>query len=1094
MEESERLRREIRRLQGLIDSHRSAHGDAPRPPSWGNPRQPPFGRRGPFAGGYPPQPPRDFRQGRSWRKKYSLVNQPPPREAGNVGTSRVFGGGGAEGRAAPAPAAAPERHVDLTRDGNIVVGIQVTQRTELVLGPEGLGAEGLGAGGLGPEGFDPEGLGAEGLGAGGLGPGGLGPEGFDPEGLGAEGLGAEGFDPEGFDPEGLGAEGLGAEGFGPEGLGPEGLGAEGLGPEGFDPEGLGPEGFDPEGLGPEGLGAEGLGPEGFDPEGLGPEGLGPEGFGPEGLAGSYWEVPRLKTGGVAPGEGKNGQKSSAAPYPSRKGEPKPSLSVSFSSSHRVVSSSYPGPLDKPRTVRLSAEAAESSPAPCESAVAPKTEPQRSWPPPGCQQARHLVWCKPEPPAPGQSGCEQGGDVFREPKLLGGEEASSRPAAVLAAGAKSRFAALHKAPGLQRAAAAASGKASKFKKTNYTWVANPGRCCRAVKRWGSPRAPDGARKTPGGAERAAKASPKADLGSKARKWPLQPKPGVSPSKYKWKASALQASPSTSRSAFRWRCEDEKKPAVSAFPQASRPPSAAAAGLGGAKPFGDAVLSSYKVRSRTKIIRRKGSSGSPADKKSSPSPPTPLKSPFHAKKRNLRGKPALPKRCSPKGLLQLTKHRLCRLPAARSQVSTREGASLLFARSPPANKVIKTRYRIVKKNVVFPSSSFSSPVPSWKTRRLGTSRSPLLNQARPSPQGSKSQPVPQGWRSKGYRCIGGVMYRVSANKLSKTSSTPGRGRDLSTKSPGRAARLSGTPGSTGFSPSGILNRSATSRYIASRAVQRSLAIIRQAKQKKEKKKEYCMYYNRFGKCNRGENCPYIHDPEKVAVCTRFLRGTCKKTDGNCPFSHKVSKDKMPVCSYFLKGICSNSNCPYSHVYVSRKAEVCQDFLKGYCPMGEKCKKKHTLVCPDFAKKGVCPQGARCKLLHPQKKRQPRGDVSDPPSKCRRLCEETGRNDPAQPCDDGEVPGPSGAEQEVKFWREADASQSSRLQKLPSFISLLSASPGDEGCKVERDEDEPGDEPGGTKWKRTSSWAASRDSENAAQEEGGGRGKRLQIKPRL
>ncbi|XP_050564993.1 zinc finger CCCH domain-containing protein 3 isoform X4 [Cygnus atratus] len=1074
MEESERLRREIRRLQGLIDSHRSAHGDAPRPPSWGNPRQPPFGRRGPFAGGYPPQPPRDFRQGRSWRKKYSLVNQPPPREAGNVGTSRVFGGGGAEGRAAPAPAAAPERHVDLTRDGNIVVGIQVTQRTELVLGPEGLGAEGLGAGGLGPEGFDPEGLGAEGLGAGGLGPGGLGPEGFDPEGLGAEGLGAEGFDP----------EGLGAEGFGPEGLGPEGLGAEGLGPEGFDPEGLGPEG----------LGAEGLGPEGFDPEGLGPEGLGPEGFGPEGLAGSYWEVPRLKTGGVAPGEGKNGQKSSAAPYPSRKGEPKPSLSVSFSSSHRVVSSSYPGPLDKPRTVRLSAEAAESSPAPCESAVAPKTEPQRSWPPPGCQQARHLVWCKPEPPAPGQSGCEQGGDVFREPKLLGGEEASSRPAAVLAAGAKSRFAALHKAPGLQRAAAAASGKASKFKKTNYTWVANPGRCCRAVKRWGSPRAPDGARKTPGGAERAAKASPKADLGSKARKWPLQPKPGVSPSKYKWKASALQASPSTSRSAFRWRCEDEKKPAVSAFPQASRPPSAAAAGLGGAKPFGDAVLSSYKVRSRTKIIRRKGSSGSPADKKSSPSPPTPLKSPFHAKKRNLRGKPALPKRCSPKGLLQLTKHRLCRLPAARSQVSTREGASLLFARSPPANKVIKTRYRIVKKNVVFPSSSFSSPVPSWKTRRLGTSRSPLLNQARPSPQGSKSQPVPQGWRSKGYRCIGGVMYRVSANKLSKTSSTPGRGRDLSTKSPGRAARLSGTPGSTGFSPSGILNRSATSRYIASRAVQRSLAIIRQAKQKKEKKKEYCMYYNRFGKCNRGENCPYIHDPEKVAVCTRFLRGTCKKTDGNCPFSHKVSKDKMPVCSYFLKGICSNSNCPYSHVYVSRKAEVCQDFLKGYCPMGEKCKKKHTLVCPDFAKKGVCPQGARCKLLHPQKKRQPRGDVSDPPSKCRRLCEETGRNDPAQPCDDGEVPGPSGAEQEVKFWREADASQSSRLQKLPSFISLLSASPGDEGCKVERDEDEPGDEPGGTKWKRTSSWAASRDSENAAQEEGGGRGKRLQIKPRL
>ncbi|VCW76496.1 unnamed protein product, partial [Gulo gulo] len=101
-------------------------------------------------------------------------------------------------------------------------------------------------------------------------------------------------------------------------------------------------------------------------------------------------------------------------------------------------------------------------------------------------------------------------------------------------------------------------------------------------------------------------------------------------------------------------------------------------------------------------------------------------------------------------------------------------------------------------------------------------------------------------------------------------------------------------------------------------------------------------------------------------RFLRGTCKKTDGTCPFSHHVSKEKMPVCSYFLKGICSNSNCPYSHVYVSRKAEVCTDFLKGYCPLGAKCKKKHTLLCPDFSRRGLCPRGAQCQLLHRSQKR--------------------------------------------------------------------------------------------------------------------------------
>lgn len=55
----------------------------------------------------------------------------------------------------------------------------------------------------------------------------------------------------------------------------------------------------------------------------------------------------------------------------------------------------------------------------------------------------------------------------------------------------------------------------------------------------------------------------------------------------------------------------------------------------------------------------------------------------------------------------------------------------------------------------------------------------------------------------------------------------------------------------------------------------------------------------------------------------------------YTHMSVSSQMPVCSYFLKGICNNSDCPYSHVYVSRKAEVCQDFVKGYCPEGEKVK---------------------------------------------------------------------------------------------------------------------------------------------------------------
>ena len=43
-------------------------------------------------------------------------------------------------------------------------------------------------------------------------------------------------------------------------------------------------------------------------------------------------------------------------------------------------------------------------------------------------------------------------------------------------------------------------------------------------------------------------------------------------------------------------------------------------------------------------------------------------------------------------------------------------------------------------------------------------------------------------------------------------------------------------------------------------------------------------------------------------------------------------MPVCSFFLRGVCTKDNCPYVHVSVGKDAEVCQDFLRGYCPSGE------------------------------------------------------------------------------------------------------------------------------------------------------------------
>ncbi|XP_027416225.1 zinc finger CCCH domain-containing protein 3 [Bos indicus x Bos taurus] len=503
----------------------------------------------------------------------------------------------------------------------------------------------------------------------------------------------------------------------------------------------------------------------------------------------------------------------------------------------------------------------------------------------------------------------------------------------------------------------SCRTNKFQKNNYKWVAASAKSPRASRRALSPRAAaENVCKAPfAAAERTEKPQLKADPDAKPRRPAVSSVPGASPSKYKWKASSPSAS---SASSFRWQSEvgsKDRASQLSPIPSRSPPADRRAVEPSSLQPvFSETPLSAYKVKSRTKIIRRRGSASLPADKKSSPPPAAMAKSQFSLRRKQaLRGKSSpVTKKTPNKGLMPVTKPRPCCLPPGRAYVPSKEASSLHGQRPPPTSKVIRTRYRIVKKTPTSPLSTTPGPPapPSWRARRLSLSRSLALNTLRPA-TGGRAQTGSPRWRSKGYRCIGGVLYKVSANKLSKTCS-----------------RLGGDGGGRPLLRTGRLDpASSCSRSLASRAVQRSLAIVRQARQRRRRRKEeYCMYYNRFGRCNRGERCPYVHDPEKVAVCTRFVRGTCKKTDGTCPFSHHVSKEKMPVCSYFLKGICSNSSCPYSHVYVSRKAEVCTDFLKGYCPLGAKCKKKHTLLCPDFSRRGVCPRGAQCQLLHRNPKR--------------------------------------------------------------------------------------------------------------------------------
>uniref|UniRef100_K3X8M2 C3H1-type domain-containing protein n=1 Tax=Globisporangium ultimum (strain ATCC 200006 / CBS 805.95 / DAOM BR144) TaxID=431595 RepID=K3X8M2_GLOUD len=155
------------------------------------------------------------------------------------------------------------------------------------------------------------------------------------------------------------------------------------------------------------------------------------------------------------------------------------------------------------------------------------------------------------------------------------------------------------------------------------------------------------------------------------------------------------------------------------------------------------------------------------------------------------------------------------------------------------------------------------------------------------------------------------------------------------------------------------SATSR--AQAAVQRA-RIARLKKQGVQVRTEYCY-------CNKKNDCKFIHDSRRVAICRKFLRDEC--TDPNCLLSHKHDQNKMPVCTLFLRGACTREDCKYRHVKVSRSAQVCEAFLKGYCSAGASCRLKHELppkkkstVAPPSTAKGKfasCPpeekQGVSC-----------------------------------------------------------------------------------------------------------------------------------------
>ena len=75
--------------------------------------------------------------------------------------------------------------------------------------------------------------------------------------------------------------------------------------------------------------------------------------------------------------------------------------------------------------------------------------------------------------------------------------------------------------------------------------------------------------------------------------------------------------------------------------------------------------------------------------------------------------------------------------------------------------------------------------------------------------------------------------------------------------------------------------------------------------------CTQYNRYGRCDRGRSCKYVHDVAQVAVCRAFITGSC--SDVRCLLTHELQPEKMPVCRHFLRGACAlpQAECLYLHV---------------------------------------------------------------------------------------------------------------------------------------------------------------------------------------
>lgn len=134
--------------------------------------------------------------------------------------------------------------------------------------------------------------------------------------------------------------------------------------------------------------------------------------------------------------------------------------------------------------------------------------------------------------------------------------------------------------------------------------------------------------------------------------------------------------------------------------------------------------------------------------------------------------------------------------------------------------------------------------------------------------------------------------------------------------------------------------------------------------------------LGICTR-HGCPLLHDPNRQALCKRWLfKNDCNRGD-RCSLSHEPTPHNVPTCLHFQEGRCTNDDCRFAHIRVNPAAQICDAFGRlGYCEKGAECADLHAYECPDFANKGECIRGDKCQHRHvhrASRMRKPAGNSS-------------------------------------------------------------------------------------------------------------------------